>query len=189
MAGDGYHRDVSNPQFQPQPSGPPQWPPAPTKSARSPLLLVIASLAIALIALGVAIGGWFRPAPATKSAPGPTYTSQQVSDSKSKVCAAFSKVDNAVRAATSRDKGQDYATQLASAVNVRQAMATGSQYLSTTVNQEPATPSDLAASIHDLANAYQLLTVQLLADAPESEKNPTVQSGDDATNKIENLCK
>jgi hypothetical protein len=68
-------------------------------------------------------------------------------------------------------------------------MATGGQYLSTTLNQEPATPFNLAASTRDLANAYQLLTVQLLADADESAKNPTVQAGDDATNKIENLCK
>jgi hypothetical protein len=176
--------------FRPsRPLLPRDWLPPIGTPRRSPRWLAVVSLAIALIALGVAIGSWFRPTSADKPSSGPTYTSQQVADSKSKVCAAFSNVDNAVRAATSRDKGQDYATQLASAVNVRQAMATGGQYLSTTLNQEPATPFNLAASTRDLANAYQLLTVQLLADADESAKNPTVQAGDDATNKIENLCK
>jgi hypothetical protein len=119
----------------------------------------------------------------------PSFTSEQVADAKSKVCASFEKADSAVKAASARDKGPDYATQLATAVNVRQSLTAGSQYLLTILNEEPATPSDLASNIRSLANAYQLLTIQLLSDKPDSEKNPTVRSGDDATSALNNLCK
>lgn len=150
---------------------------------------MFAILAVALlITLGVAIIGWFRPVPA-KTAPAPAYSNQQVADAKSKVCAAFEKVDNAVRATSARDKGSDYATQLATAVNVRQSLVAGSQYLLTMLNDEPATPADLASNIRSLANAYQLLAIELLSDATDSEKNPTVRSGDEATSTLQNLCK
>jgi hypothetical protein len=180
--------DVSNP---PDPSaGPPPWPLAmPSAPRRQSPWLALISLVVALLAICVAIGAWFRPLPENKSAPAPNYTNQQVADAKSKVCAAFDKVNNAVRATTARDKGSDYASQLASAVNVRQALAAGSQYLSTVLNEEPAIPGDLASNIRSLVNAYQLLTIELLADAPDSEKSPIVRSGDETTSTIEGLCK
>jgi hypothetical protein len=189
MVSDGYHRDVSNLPFPSQPPGPPPWSPPPGTPRRSPILLVIASLAIAFTALGVAIGSWFRPTPTNKPAPGPAYTSQQITDSKSKLCAAFSKVHNAIQVTSTRDRGPDYATQLASAVNARQALLAGSQYLLTTLSSEPATPADLTTQVRNLANTYQLLTVQLLAEAPDSDINTLVHSGDETTSTLENLCK
>jgi hypothetical protein len=169
---------------------PPPWSPAMSPAPRQPSRwLALISLVVALFAIGLAIGAWFRPLPSNKSAPAPNYTNQQVTDAKSKVCAAFDKVNNAVRTTTARDKGSDYATQLASAVNVRQALVAGSQYLATILDEEPATPSDLASNIRRLVNAYQLLTIELLADAPDSEKSPIVRSGDETTSTIEGLCK
>ncbi|BAX93101.1 hypothetical protein [Mycobacterium shigaense] len=141
-----------------------------------------------LLTLAVAIIGWFRPV-APKLPAAPTYSAQQVADAKKKVCSTFTKVDNAVRAASARNKGDDYATQFATAINVRQALVVGSQYLSTTLNQEPATSTELASSVRDLVNSYQLLTIELLSDAPELEKDPTVHAGDEANSKIENQCK
>ena len=49
------------------------------------------SLGIALLAIGVAIGAWFRPLPKNEPPPAPTYSSQQVADAKAKVCAAYAK--------------------------------------------------------------------------------------------------
>lgn len=152
---------------------------------------MFALLAVALlITLGVAFAGWFRPVPIKPvTAPTPAYSIQQVGDAKSKVCAAFEKADSAVKASSARDKGSDYATQLATAVNVRQSLTAGSQYILTTLNDEPATPPDLAKNIRSLANAYQLLAIELLSDAPDSEKDPTVRSGDETTSTLRNLCK
>jgi hypothetical protein len=177
---DRYDSHVSNPPVQP-------WPPLPmAKRRRWPLIvLAMAQLAIATIA----IAAWFRPMPTNKPSPTQSFTEQQMTEAKSKVCAAFNKVHNAVNITSARDRGADYTTQLASAVNARQALVAGSQYLLTTLNNEPATPVDLAKEIRNLTNAYQLLTVDLLAEAPESDINASVSSGDAASSKLEDLCK
>lgn len=75
----------------------------------------------------VAIASWFRPTPTIKPATGPTYTSQEVADAKSKVCDAFGEAHSAIQLTGSRDRGPDYAIQLAAAVNARQALIAGSQ--------------------------------------------------------------
>jgi hypothetical protein len=175
------------PSAQPPPS---PWPPqSPPPQKRPSGWLAIAALAVALLATGVAIASWLRPIPTAKSAPSPAYSSQEVADAKSKVCAAFTKANNAVKAATARDKGSDYATQLASAVNVRQALLAGSQSLATTLSEAPAAPADIASNVRSLVDAYQALTVALIADATEAEKSPILHSGDEATSSLENLCK
>ena len=53
---------------------------------------------ITLVAVGAAVAAWLRPIPHNTSAtpPAPTYSEQQVADAKSKVCAAYEKVQNAV---------------------------------------------------------------------------------------------
>jgi hypothetical protein len=183
-----YAPRVSNLPPPPPSAAPSPWVVSPTVPVRPSRTMAIASIAIAVVALGVAIGSWFRPLPVDKSA-APSYTSQQVTDAKSKVCAEFTKANNAVRAVIGRDKGSDYATQLASAVNVRQALLAGSQSLSTTLSEAPATPADIASNVHRLVDAYQALTVALIADASESEKSPILHSGDEATSSLENLCK
>lgn len=117
------------------------------------------------------------------------YANKEVADAKSAVCSAFAKVHNAIQLTGARDRGPDYATQLASAVNARQALIAGSQYLATVLGDAPATPLEIANEIRHLTQVYQLLTVQLLAEAPDSEIDTSVRSGDAATTKLENLCK
>lgn len=175
--------------FSPQQPSPPPWSTSPVRPKRSPQLLVIAALVVAFVALGVAIGGGFRQAPSTKSISTTSYTSQQTADAKSKMCVAFSKVHNAIQMTSARDRGPDYATQLASAVNARQALLAGSQYLLTTLSTEPATPADLTMQIHSLANVYELLTVELLSEAPDSDINNLVHSGDETTARLQGACK
>ena len=53
---------------------------------------------ITLVAVGAAVAAWLRPIPHNTSAtpPAPIYSEQQVADAKSKVCAAYEKVQNAV---------------------------------------------------------------------------------------------
>jgi hypothetical protein len=188
MVGDGYYRDVSNLPFPPQPSAPPPWPPVPTKSARSSLLLVIASLAIALIALGVAIGGWFRPPP-PKAAAKPTYSSQQVADAKAAVCAAYDKVHSAIGVTMGRDGGSDSTSQLAVATSARQALLAGSIYLQTTLSEEPATAPDLAAAIRKLTNLFRQYTIDYLNGRTNADMESSLRDGDETTSTINGLCK
>jgi hypothetical protein len=72
--------------------------------------LLIASLTIALLALGVAIGSWFRPMPNSKPPPAPSppnFTDQQIADAKAKVCATYENVHQAVLVNTGRSGGSD----------------------------------------------------------------------------------
>jgi hypothetical protein len=141
-----------------------------------------------LVTLGVAIVGWFRPVPA-KPPPPPTYTDQQVADAKAKVCAAYDKVHSAVKASSARDEGTDPTSQLAFALNGRQALLAGSEYLRTVLSAEPATPKDLATTIRKLTDVFQELVVDYLNGMNESQMDSPLQAGNEATLTIERLCK
>jgi len=141
-----------------------------------------------LVTLGVAIVGWFRPVPA-KSPPAPTYSNQQVADAKAKVCAAHEKVHSAIKASSARDRGTDPTAQLVFAINGQQAILAGSEYLRTTLSEQPATPDELAKTIRKLIDIFQELVVDYQNSVSDSEMGPTLRAGDEATLAIEGLCK
>lgn len=142
-----------------------------------------------LVTLGVAIVGWFRPVPAKPPAAAtPRYSSQQVADAKTRVCAAYEKVHHAVGLTSSRSS-DDPTLHLAIATSGRQALDVGGNYLSTMLGQEPATPPDLAAAIRKLANTFQELTVDYLAEVSDSELDPLLRTSDQVSSTIESLCK
>src|SRR5262249_1858418 len=157
---------VSNlPPLPPQP-GPGAWPmpPAPHRPSRR---LAIASFAIAVIAVGVAIGSWFRPVPDNKppaASPPPTaFTEQQTTDAKEKVCQTYEKVHQAVLTNTGRSGGSDAIALLGVAANARLALYDGGEYLLKTLAQQPATPPELATAIQQLVDSYQLLAINYMA--------------------------
>lgn len=177
----------------PPPTGPPPfqspWPPPQIPSSpRGPHWPTFAFLVVALVVtLGVAIVGWFRPVPPKSPAP-PTYTAQQAADAKAKVCGAHEKVHRAV-GLTSGRSSDDPTLHLAIATSGRQALDVGGNYLLTILAQEPATPPDLAAAVRKLANTFQELTVDYLAEVSDSELNPLLHASDQITLTIESLCK
>ncbi|MDT5224992.1 MAG: hypothetical protein QOG19_2399, partial [Mycobacterium sp.] len=109
------------------------------------------SLGIALLAIGVAIGPWFRPLPKNEPPPAPTYSSQQVADAKAKVCAAYGKVHRALILSADRNGGSDTTAILAVATSGRQVLDAGSRYLMTKLSESPATPRDLDTAMRKLA--------------------------------------
>jgi hypothetical protein len=141
-----------------------------------------------LVTLGIAIAGWFRPLPA-KPPPALTYTDQQVTDAKAKVCAAYDKVHSAVKASSASDEGTDQTSQLAFALNERQALLAGSGYLRAVLSAEPATPNELAKTIRKLTDVFQDLVVDYLNGWNESQMASPLQAGNEATLTIERLCK
>jgi hypothetical protein len=141
-----------------------------------------------LVTLAVAIVGWFRPVP-VKPPPAPVYSSQQVADAKTKVCAEYSKVHNAIVATTSRDRGTDPIAQQIFGLSGRQAILAASAYLRTVLSAEPATPSELASTIRKLSDLYQEAAIDYLDSLPDAEMAPTVNATDEAALKIESLCK
>jgi hypothetical protein len=141
---------------------------------------------------GIAIGAWFRPLPDSKapSAPlAPTYTDQQISDAKTNVCAAYQKVHHAVLLASSTKYGDDQVAKQVVAEGGWQALDNGSMYLSTILTDEPAAPSDLAQAVRKLAKVYQLIALDYMTEANQSELDSALRTGDEVTGTIERLCK
>jgi hypothetical protein len=143
--------------------------------------------AIALLAVGSAVALWLRPMPETKSATpaAPTFIDQQVADAKSKVCAAYAKIHRAVDINAPRRGGHDPMAQLTVAVNMRQVYDVGSALLLTTLADEPATPSGLAAATSKVARLFQGLTLERLTSDVNVRENDATQ----ARFTIQNLCK
>lgn len=147
------------------------------------------SLGIALVAAGIAIGAWFRPLPKNDPPPAPTYSSQQVADAKSKVCAAFNDVHNAVRNNFARDQGTDPNQQLMVALAGQQALIAGSMRLQSILADQPPTPSDLASQVKKLIDIFQTLTIDYLNGRGSPEVDPSLRAGDAATLAIQGMCK
>jgi hypothetical protein len=141
-----------------------------------------------LLALVVAIAGWFRPVQ-PKAPNAPTYSAQQITDAKTKVCGEYQKVHNAIKASTGRDMGTDPIAQQVYALTGRQALLAGSDHLRSTLAAQPATPSELATTIRKLADLFPELTVEYINSTPDSEMEPTVHAADEATLTVERLCK
>lgn len=147
------------------------------------------SLGFALVAAGIAIGAWFRPLPKNDPPPAPTYSSQQVADAKSKVCAAYAKVHSAITASSARDEGTDATSKLAFALNGRQSLLAGSAYLRTTLSHAPAAPAVLTEKVQEITDLYQELVIDYLNSMTDKEMQPTLQAGDEVALKIEELCR
>ncbi|ORB56159.1 hypothetical protein BST42_04250 [Mycolicibacterium rhodesiae] len=146
------------------------------------------AIVIAVIAVVVAIGAWFRPAPKPETPAAKTYSEQEVASAKKAVCDAYNLVHNAIVVTNNKNGGSDPTAILAVASNGRLAVHAGGQYLSDALNRHPATPNDLAQSITDLATTFQKLTLEYLAETPDSEQEPLLRSADDATARIKQNC-
>ncbi|MGA8332293.1 MAG: hypothetical protein WB777_23860 [Mycobacterium sp.] len=144
--------------------------------------------AITLVAVGAAVATWLRPMPETKTASPstPAFSDQQVADAKSKVCAAFEKVQKASSSNSGRNGGDDPNAQLLVAVNMRQVFMSSSVYLLRTLVEEPAAPAELASATKKLADMFQVITLDGLAG---DRNDPGHDAANETGQTIENLCK
>ena len=147
-------------------------------------------LVIALAAMALAIGSWFRPLPSSKASapPAPIYTDQQVASTKANVCAAYEKVRQAVSVNTGRSSGDDPATIMAVAANARIALYDGGNYLLTGLNENPAAPTELANSVRALVSAYQQMAIDYLASAPDPEQQSSRDAVEKANAAVYGIC-
>jgi NH3-dependent NAD+ synthetase len=148
------------------------------------LLLSVVLLTI----LGVAIAGWFRPAQ-YQPPPPPRFTDQQVAEAKTKVCAAYRQVRQALNVAGARNGGADPTATLAVATSSRQALDAGSRYLLSRLAEEPATNADLVKAVRQLACVYEELTISYLADASDADIDKLRKEAERPTSEIDGLCK
>lgn len=179
----------------PEPTASSQWPPTlPTTLARPSRWPTFAILALASIAVGIAVAGWFRPIDARTSSPPtplvPAFTEQQIADAKASVCGAYKTVRQAAVVNTNRPNpvpGDIIGDYLVSA-NARLALYTGGDYLFNHLAMEPATPTSLRDRIRSLAETFQELTMNYLAESPDSVLNSLRQTMEIDTQTIDNMC-
>jgi hypothetical protein len=203
MGNERYHRNMSS--DMPPGAFPPdqgqRWDPSPpTPSAPAPLAPptafhrpprwpALTALAVALTALAVSLAGWFRSEPHNNQPPPkPTYTQQQISDAKAKVCAAFAKLDRAVSVGNALPRGSD---PLVAAINSRQIFDVFSRHLLTTLSEEPATPPDLATAVRKEASTLEQVVIadQDGFSNSDPELRPVVDANSAAAETIRQLCK
>ena len=84
--------------------------------------------------------------------------------------------------------GSDPTAILAVAANARLSAHAGGQYLTETLSQYPATQRDLAQSVRDLAANLDKLTLEYLAETPNTDQDPLLRNADDATARIKQDC-
>ncbi|WP_328350335.1 hypothetical protein OG976_15580 [Mycobacterium sp. NBC_00419] len=181
---------MSQAPYGPGPAAPAPWPPQgpPPASGGPSRLPTIIAIVIALIAVAVAIGAWFRPAPKAEAPAAKTYSEQEVADAKKAVCDAFDTVHEAVRINTGRDGGSDPTATLAVAANARLSMYGGADYLMETLQKHPATPADLSASVQKLADTFRVLTIQFMINKQNSDLEEPLREADSATTAIQSIC-
>jgi hypothetical protein len=152
---------------------------------------VLVSLMISVVAIGLAITGWLRPLPTDRvdGPPAPAYTEKQVTDAKTKVCAAYNEVHQAVLINTGRNLGDDPTSHLAVAANARISLFDGGQFLSAKLVEEPATPPELASAMRALISAYEQLAIDYLANVPDAELKPSEDNLTRTGTAVYDICK
>jgi hypothetical protein len=170
--------------------GPPSWPPAPRRDKSR--ALTFAALATALIATALAIVGWFRPvsvAPAVAPSQSPTYSEQQVADSKSHACAAFETVQRGVKLQTNEAASTDPAMRKAQATSGQLSVVAGGWYLREQL--EPATPASIRSAVEHLAGLLLDLGAHYIAGVQDSDPTQGALRSNtvSAFGVVQDLCK
>jgi hypothetical protein len=141
-------------------------------------------LIVALIAVVLAIVGWFRPS----TGPG-SFTDQQRAAAAAAICKMSASVESAVGINTHRrnvDGGP--AGALAVASNARLALYGGGAYLQNQLTNQPATPDDLADAVSSMGQTLQQLGIGYLADAHDTDLQPLRDDLNSQIQQINDLC-
>lgn len=154
----------------------------------SPRWPTFAGLAIAVLAVALAVAGWFYP----RSSGGAShnFSDQQVNDAKTHVCTAYQSVHQAVVSNTHMENPveNDRIGELAVATNARLTLYAGGSYLRERLAAEPAAPADLAKSITDMANTLEELSIGYLAGL-SSTLDPLRHDFDSEIEAVDKICK
>jgi hypothetical protein len=145
--------------------------------------LAPAALLVAVVAAALAI--WALTS-ASSNAPA---AAKQAGDPKMRVCTAFDTVSKAVSLRTHADLGTDPVALEAVAGNARLALVGGAQYLLSTLDS--ATPPELADAVRSFANDLQVIGINALAGASNSDPDQAARltQGDLARKQLLDLCK
>ncbi|WP_163696622.1 hypothetical protein [Mycolicibacterium sarraceniae] len=148
----------------------------------------IIAIVIAVIAVAVAIGAWFRPMPKPDTPAAKTYSEQEVTDAKKAACDAFNQTQQTLKVTGSKT-GDNPTASFIVAVNSRIAIQAVSAYLRSTAENEPALSKDLSDKVLGLSNIYRTILLKQLAEVPQDQVEPLFNSVDKAVDDMTQACK
>jgi hypothetical protein len=151
-------------------------------------LPTIIAIVIALIAVAVAVGAWFRPAPKPDTPGVKTYSEEEVADAKEAVCGAFQQTQQTLKVTGSKT-GDNPTASFIIAVNSRLAIQTVSSYLRSIAENQPASPKDLSDNINGLADLYRSILLKQMAEVSQPELEPLYNSLDKSVDDVIQACK
>lgn len=163
--------------------------PAGRNPDRRPRLPIPGWAAVAVLVVGLAgvlIGAVLRPTFDHIAAH--KHTAEEAGEAKTKVCAAYHLVHQAVLVNTGKEGAADFGAVLAVAANARMALFDGGQFLLTKLDEQPATAADFADAVRSLVGAYQQLAIAYLAEVPDAESQAALESVDAASAKVYDSC-
>ncbi len=189
-ANERYSVSMPDSPYGAMPPGPAPWPQQGLRPARGPSRLpIFLTLGVALVALGLAIGGWFRPTTTTAAGPTtPQYSEQEVADAKKNLCDAYDTIYRSLEQAgttTSEDPNQKYMI----ALNTRLAFNTSADFLLGELSRYPATPADLQSAVRKAALSYQNMVLKQIANAPKDELDAAYSEVDSGHADLKTACK
>jgi hypothetical protein len=152
--------------------------------------VAVAALVLAVVATGLGVAGYFYY-PHKGAAGSGTYSDQQTKDAKKHICETFMVVDRAV-VRNSRLKNPDNGGPIGAlsvATAARLAFFSGGAFLRDRVNQEPATPPDLAKSVNAMGSNLEELAIGYLAGAADFTQDELRQALDDKIKATVEICK
>jgi hypothetical protein len=168
---------------------PPAWPPAAPKQSPVPIAI---SLVVAITAIAVAVGAWFKPSPEPRvpAVETPQFSNQQVADAKGAVCGAYQKSKKAITAAATQSSS-DPTVSFVIAVNTRLATQFSSRYMTAILANNPAAPTDVSTGVDSIASAWDEMVLTQLGGATGDDPSlqPLFAKIDSADAEIEQACK
>lgn len=169
--------------YEPSPEADVKNSPAAPRASKLLLWITVAALVLALVSIGLAVAGYFYY-PHKGEAGSGTYSDQQTKDAKKKMCETFIVVDRAVvrnsHAKLPPETGP--LGQFTIGIAARQAFLGGAAYLRDEVSRTPATPSDLAKSVNDLATSLQNVAIGAMAGGAGFAQDELIHALDDRIN-------
>lgn len=168
----------------------------PEGSGRSPVVIAVIAMLLAIATLGASAYMWRNPmtpfdAPtaAPTEAPEPTFTDAQRDEAKAKVCDAFLVVSTGVANSSDLQAADgDAIGAIAIATNARLALYGGGVYMLNRV--DPATEPQLADAARAFGNALMDVGAAAVANIPSDDPahQERVKDADEENAKLQGIC-
>lgn len=148
----------------------------------------IIAIVVAVIAIAVAIGAWFRPMPKPEAPAAKTYSDQEVADAKKAACDAFDRGQKTLDV-TGAKVATNPSDSFTVAVNSRVAIGAISNYWRSTLQHHPATPAEVENVLSSLADQYESILLTQLAEGSRTDLDALYASVDESVPKMTQACK